>query len=233
MNKDIKIMIQLQDCWNKILYSKSEIEKSNNKIKEIKNEIVKKTGNLDKLKNEIKILKNTIKENEVDLAGFENKLKKLNERINFLKSEREVEAQNREIEKIKEDISGKEESLILLMDELDAKEKLLDQSEADLVSYRDMSKTEIEKMELKINEHGKIISNKQTDFDRTIENLSPSYKPKFLKLLNTKSGKAIGEIMNNICGSCNFQIPSFLTQESLKEENVVTCTNCGRFLYSN
>ncbi|HEY1405586.1 MAG TPA: hypothetical protein VF857_03165, partial [Spirochaetota bacterium] len=56
--------------------------------------------------------------------------------------------------------------------------------------------------------------------------------PKFSKLISGKPFKGIAAINNNTCGVCNYTIPASLVHESMKDDALALCTNCGRFIYS-
>ena len=71
-----------------------------------------------------------------------------------------------------------------------------------------------------------------SQYELLIKNLDSRVKPKFLKLISGKPFKAIAAVINNSCGACNFTIPSYLVYESMKDDALSTCTNCGRFIYS-
>ena len=224
-------MIEIQRFWDAVLKNRAEIDRCKKSISFWKNELSEFNTMVKNLKEKIKNLKGTIKSNEVDLSGLEDKCKKIESRKDLLKSERELDAQKAEFEKIKDECNQKEEVLINLMDELDADEGNLNKLNAELNEKDEQVKIDIKNLNLKINEFNSIITENLKNHENGLLNLLPVYKSKFEKLLNSKSGKAIGEVDGNICRSCNFEIPAYLAIESADDNKVVTCSNCGRYIF--
>jgi predicted nucleic acid-binding Zn-ribbon protein len=64
-----------------------------------------------------------------------------------------------------------------------------------------------------------------------LNQLPSMYKSKFVKMISSRDGKGVARVEGEICGSCNFKIPSFLAIEASKDDKVVNCTNCGKYIY--
>jgi len=233
MNKDIKIMIELQRYWGNILQADAEIDRCNKNITLWEKELTDKNGVLLKLNEEIKLLKNSIKQNELDLTEIDNRIKKLEERRLILKTEREVEALNHELEKFKTEGGDIEEILIGLMDDLDSKSDDSSNKQNELDEMNVQVESDIEKIKSKITGFQKDISDNQSRYDEMLPALSNVVKSRFEKMLKSKGGKGIGEVNGEICGSCNFQIPSSLAAEASHDDKLVVCSNCGRYIYKN
>lgn len=231
MNNDINIMIQLQNIWDKVLAGKDVIRRSENSIEFWKKNLNEKRAEVAKYEELLIKFKKNIKEKEIDLAELETHYAKTEERLKLVKSERELEAQKHEHEKIAADKDAKEELLINIMDELDETEKKLEKLKNELEESENQVDADIRELKSKIVKEENDINENQSEFDTLLEDLSPEYSSRFQKLLNSKNGRGVGKVEGDICSSCNFKIPASLATESSMDEKAVSCTNCGRFIY--
>jgi len=233
MNEQLKTMIQLQGYWDIILKNKESAEKLKKRIYDYHDDLKIKSGTIKEIINSIKNLRNKIKNHELDLAEKDAKYKKIIDRKEHIKSERELYAQKIEIEKLELQRNELENGLIDNFDELEALENSLTDTEKSYAGDEQIAKEEIEKLHTHIGLNEKKISDYEIKFNGIIDTILPPYRSKFLKLLQSKNGTAIGEINGEVCSCCNFQIPSYLVTEAGMSDKVVNCTNCGRFIYKS
>ncbi len=231
MNKDISIMIELQRYWDNILKGRSDIEKCEKSILFWKDRIKQKAGEILIMENIIKNIKVSTKNKETELSEIDEKMRKLEKRKEVIKNEKEMTALEHELNKIISDKDAIEEVLINAFDDLGQKETELNSQRAELREAEKQSIYDIKELEEKLKRFQESVRENQDFFDSNVSRLSPAVSTRFLKLIKSQNGKAIASISGEICGACNFQIPFNLIQDSLKESSIVTCTNCGRFLY--
>ena len=162
---------------------------------------------------------------------MDSRIKKLDERKKIVHNEKELHAVEKEIDVIKFDIGTLEEKIIVLMDELDGKNKTASELAQDLQERESIFDGDRNKMTQEITRHREIIRSYEEKFKVVLESLSPMYRSKFVKMLNSKEGRAIAQIYGEVCGSCNFQIPSFLAVDAADHNRITNCTNCGRYIY--
>ncbi|MFH0977347.1 MAG: C4-type zinc ribbon domain-containing protein [Spirochaetota bacterium] len=231
MNKDIKTMIDLQRYMDNILRGKNGIEKNEKSILYWKKEQEEKKKEILILEENIKELKITIKQKEIDLSEKEEQLKKLEKRKDIVKNEKEMTALEHEYSKVKADKDILENDTLEMMDFIEQKQSKCDLLDSDLNNFTKQFTLDIRNLEEKIEDLKKIITENQQNFDGCTDQLSPSVKAKFLKLIKSQNGKAISSIEGENCSICNFQVPFNVIQDLSKENMIVNCTNCGRFLY--
>ncbi|MBN2041320.1 MAG: hypothetical protein JW864_14865 [Spirochaetes bacterium] len=233
MNKDVKLMIELQEYWDIVLKERNNTLKNKSTITRINTGINLKIKNIKELETAIQGLKIKINENEVELSETDDHIKKLNSRKDQLKTEKEVKAIDNELEKAKKNRETLEENLITLYDDIEAKEQTLESLNSELDQLQNESETKISELNEIIINSGNMENVNTQKFEEKALELSPKVKARFLKFINSQNGKAIAKINGEICGACNFQVPFNLIQDLSKEDSIVTCTNCGRFIYTN
>jgi uncharacterized protein len=231
MNNDIKTMLDLQQYWDKILASRTAIEKASETIRSLEKDLAEIKNRLVSMHKNIMELKSSIKQQELTLSEMGSRTKKLEERKRIIQTEKELHAIEKEIDVIKFDIGNLEEKTLLIIDDLDGKEKeykVLEQSANEKGRRLDDEKN---KTAVETTRHDEIIKSNLDKFNLLIEELPSLYKSKFLKMINSRDGKGIARVEGEICGFCNFKIPAFLAIDASKDEKVVICTNCGKYIY--
>ncbi|PKL35144.1 MAG: hypothetical protein CVV44_23260 [Spirochaetae bacterium HGW-Spirochaetae-1] len=231
MNKDIKIMIELQRYWDNISLAKKEIERCSKNITYWENELAQKEKMLLKMSQDLKTGKADLREKELHLNELDDRIKKLESRRIQLKTEREMEALDNEMKKVKSDDEELEGHLLELMESLEIMENEILAEQTLLQEQKAETAKSVEKLNNDIQNYNSIVSSNKNSFDSLLPNLHASHQSRFTKLLQSKDGKAIGEVHGEICGTCNFQIPSQLAQDASSSVKTVSCTNCGRYIY--
>ncbi len=230
MSKDIPVMKELQYLRNNILDREAGIERSMSSKETYGKNLKKLEQELLLHENKLKSLKGEVKELELQLREVEEKATKLEGQFAQLKSQREIDAHNRELVELKSQSDGIETELIDKMENQDSLEAKISNIAKELEEKRvqvggDMKLLD-EKIEKLDGEKGEL----ESQFEEQSEKLSPSVKSRFLKLIKSKDGIAIAQASGEICGHCNCQIPSSLAS-SINKGELSNCTNCGRYLY--
>jgi uncharacterized protein len=231
MNSTIKLMIELQQYWDKVMSSRAAIDKINALNKTMEKVIAADRAALDVLNKKIKELKSAIKQNELTLSEMSGRIRKLEDRKKVIHTEKELHALEKEIDVIKFESGTLEEKTLSMMDDLDAREKELSALSLQADEKTRNHDAEKGKSSHEMVGHEEMIKTNTGKFDALAEQISALYKSKFLKMIKSRDGKGIARVEGEICGFCNFKIPSFLAIDASKEEKVVNCTNCGKFIY--
>jgi len=231
MNKDIKIMIELQAFWQVILQERKNIERFNKSIDFWKTELVGKKKTRTDIQSRIMELKNRQKTGELELHVSEEKIKKLEHKKTIIQTQKEFSAVDNEITTVRAEKNALEDSIIVLMDLIDTEEKTLASIDAELPAMEKQVGNDIEMLKSDIDKSEEIIKLNQAHFDALIKDLNPALQGKFSKLLNSKNGIAIAEVSGDVCTGCNFVIPAALTLDATKSDKTINCTNCGRYIY--
>jgi predicted nucleic acid-binding Zn-ribbon protein len=225
-------MIDLQKHMDEVLYYRKHIKDAQEKLEQIKADCASRERLAAREEEKLLSVKASIKSNELELSTADGRKAKLEERKYTLTTEREVEAVDRELNAAAALIGTCEESLISLMDESDACEKNIAQlktelSEAMTVLARAQAETDQQIKEWSASE-----DSHRTQYDMLLKNLNPRVQPKFSKLISVKPFKAVAPLHNSTCGACNCTIPAALAYETMKDDVLAVCSNCGRFIYS-
>lgn len=231
MNSDISRMIELQRFWDTVLRCREEIRKAGESIEYWKGRVDECTRRVASLAESIKLLKSSIGAREVDLATLEEKIARLEARKDSVKTEREAAAVQTELATATSERGALEEEILLHMEELESKNAALADAEKEAEEVREQSETDIAMLEERIGRFTAQMDEHRARFDEGVSNLSAAVRPKFLKLTGTGNGKAIVRIDGETCEGCRVKVPVHLAGDVSKQDKVISCSNCGRFIY--
>lgn len=231
MNTIIQPMIELQAIWDEVLKNRDSIDRNKKAIQFWKQKVSDCNNVYMLLENEIKKLKAYIKEHEIDLSQKDAHSKKLDERKLSVKTEKELLAIQHELDRINNERNTLEDDLLEKMDILGQKENecSIKKQEFDTVSVQ--SDKDIQMLNKEINELQKGIQKNEMQFEENLSSVTKEYQSKFRKLIQSKDGKAIVPLEDKNCGWCHFEIPVHLAIDISKGNSLISCTNCGKYLY--
>jgi uncharacterized protein len=135
------------------------------------------------------------------------------------------------MDKKKDEKNILEEKMINSMELIEDLENDLSLKSENLNDTRVQANNDIEMLKQRIETANAEEINTKSQFDKEIDDISPEYRSRFLKLTSAEQGKAIVPIKGEICQGCNFQVPVSIVMELGDNEKPVICTNCGRYIY--
>ncbi len=231
MNKDIVIMIELQRYWDNVLRGREEIDKGNAAIEYWMQRVRALEQQVAASSAEVMKIKNSIKQKEIDLEEKDAKAKKLEERKLLMKSEKELGALENEIKSLNVERGRLEEEILLLFDTLEAKNSGLAALTGEHKEALAQSEKDISMLRERIGRFTRAGEENKKLFDDVLSRLSAAVQSRFQKLTASGNGTAVAKVEGDTCGGCHFQIPAYLAIDAARDDKIVSCTNCGRFIY--
>ncbi len=232
MNNDIALMIELQRYWSNVLQGTADIEKTRKAILYWGDRVRDGEKTLSDLDEAIKKTKIEIQRKEMELADLDAKAKKLDDRTNQVSSEKEMTAVRNELNAVNDARGKVEEEAIRLMDSVEEKSGSRKKAADELQETASQAEKDIATMRERIARFEMLTDENRNNYDASVAKLSPAVKSRFQKLLSSGIGIAIAKVEGETCGACHFQIPAYLISDASKNDKIVNCTNCGRFIYS-
>lgn len=231
MNKDVLEMIALQRLWDKKIKLESEISHHEKSVNFWENKLKQLYDEISRLKEQIKKTEIDMRTNEKKLYELEEKISKLQKRRDIIKTEKELSALEKEINTLIEEKDKIETVAIEAMDTIAQLKALCTEKETELAKSEPQIQNDITYLQNKILECTHSLNELIAQFNTKLSALSPDVKLKFEKIIKSKDGKAIAAIEENACSACHTIIPLDIVAQATKNDKVINCTNCGRFLY--
>jgi predicted nucleic acid-binding Zn-ribbon protein len=229
----LDILIKLQEIDAQIYRLNAEKRKKPQVLAQLKEDFQSKATGVKKAEEKFTALQLKKKEKEGSLQVKEDNIKKLQGQLYQIKTNKEYTAMQKEIEGHKVDKSVAEDEILALMEEIDnakkeiAKEKeILFQEEIKIKEQEKQVSLELEEIERKLKE-----------FDAQRQTITPQVNAdalkKYDKILLSKGGLAIAQVVNGSCQGCYMHLPPQMINEIRIKEKFILCENCNRFLYTN
>lgn len=231
MNKELQLLIALQEKDNVLNKLKENAAAIPKKIEEIAAAINNNKSEIDNLKNNTKKLLMARKEKEIELETAENEIKKHNMELNSVKSNEAYKALVSEIDKCKSTKQILEEEILQNMEETDLESKKSKEEEAkfkgqeaSILAKAEELKKELEKANLEIEAH----ENERNIF---IKDIPEAYLSKYEHIKEGSQGIAIVPIEEDICGGCFITLRPQIINQVCKAHDIIYCDSCSRILY--
>ena len=231
MNNNLKQLIELQRIDSRLLSIAELRGDLPVKVEELTNELSQIKKDFDKNEERVVNIATDIKKESNTIEDSTGKLEKLKNQLYLVKSNKEYDALNFEIDHLKESIS-KSEMIILELEEekeninkssesqkneIDDATKMLDEKNTELQST--MSKTEQEE------------SNLNKDRITVVDKIEERFVSTYNRLRKTKDGLGVMNILSNACGACYTQLPRQTVIEVKESIEIISCPNCSTYLF--
>lgn len=231
MREDIKKLLELQkldniyDDINRRLIELPElIEEENNKALRYEEEV-------NTAKKELTELNLKLKDKEIKLLQTEEIIKKHTEQLNSLKSNEAYSKMQEELKQEKTQIDEIENEILNLYDEIDSQQLKIKDLEVQLKDRKNNIKEKQDEYRQRIEDLKKNKDEVEQLIVPVKEKITDNLLNLYEKIRKLRGGTTLVEVNNSSCGGCHLQLPPQIVNEIIKEEEIVRCENCSRFLY--
>lgn len=172
-----------------------------------------------------------MKDLELSIAYNKNHIDKYQEQLFKIKNNKEYTALLHEMKKIEADISLQEDEMLVYMEEAEEEDQKLDGTRADLeIAKKKYRKNESEARDL-ISLLEKDIEGKKEEKKKEASLLDPDIYETYEIIFSRKPDRAVVKVVNGTCGGCNMELTSQVLNELHRNDSLLQCETCGRFLY--
>jgi len=231
MDEQLTLLIQLQEIDAKLRTLVEQKKRLPEVLAEFERRRAANKANLEQGKENIQIAQKNKRDRDADLEVEVQKVEKLKARTAEIKNNKEYQALLKEIEAAEQANKAIEDDILGLMEKIDAAstgiiaaEKRAQEEEEALQAEQKKIEAEFAKTEKEL----KAIEQSRQDF---VVRIQPVAYARYQKLIVTKAGVAITEVRGESCSGCYMSIPPQVFVNVKKNENIITCPNCGRILY--
>ena len=228
----LKKLVELQHIDSEIFNIQHQLKEKPALVEELKNQFESTKVRLTGLQEKAKQVEVTRKGFETDLKSKEDDIAKANTVLNTLKTNKEYQAKQTEIESIKADMSLIEEDILNSYDETDVFK--------DEIAEEQKKVVEEEKIFLakknEVNEDVKVLEDRAKVCDAQKKDTASSIDKSYLSLYeriqgNKEDGLAIVQLLNNSCLGCNINVTQQQINAAKMSGDLVFCEMCARILY--
>jgi len=186
---------------------------------------------LDKKKAGLDAVVKTIKELELEIQTTDDRIKKSNDTLRHVKTDKEYQVLQREIDNNKKRLERMENELLKKFEEKDAQEQIVQEQINDLEQATAKTRSDQAAIDQKCEDDRELLET----YKQQREDIGASLSPEFLKVFNeiseSSGGLAVVEVRNAVCRGCFMNIPPQLYIEVQRGKDLILCPQCNRILF--
>jgi uncharacterized protein len=229
--KDLHLLIDLQKLDTQMLASRLRINAAPAHIAADESVYKQAQKTLESVDQRKLALEKKKKDKEREIDDLLAKIEKMKSRAAEIKTNKEYQANLKEIESFESQISSTEDELLVIMEALDTASK---EAAAEKLKF-EKAKAEAEAIG---KERAREISGAEQELEtlkakrkELTDNIDPAFYTQYMNLLKKCRGLAVAEVIKEICQGCHMNIPPQLFVRIKNEEDLFECPQCGRILY--
>jgi len=230
MKETLDILFRLQKLDDEI----DALEKEKAKIPVDKEEIGGKVKEMEeaiqKIKEESLDVAKLRDEEEIDLKQIGEQISRFQSQLYQVKTNREYESLQHEIDALKEKSSKIEDKILELLENTERIAAAAAEEEKNLGEYRVEAGKNIAELEARDRQLAEQLAAKRSEREKLIVDIDRALLARYDRIREKKAGMAVAVVRNGACGGCFRHIPPQETQELKKMERIVTCEGCGRII---
>jgi predicted nucleic acid-binding Zn-ribbon protein len=230
MNGDLELLLKLQN----IDYDLGELERSKEYIPDmmenLKREIDDSEGKHKMTTEALETARLEQKDVDLQLQEGQAKLKKLQQRMMDIKTNKEYDALVSEIDQIKENISELETRAVELLEAIEQYEKELEGLNGQVSNIKKINSQQLSSLQEQIDSVGTKIQSKEKERQELVSQVSKRVIMTYDRIRKGKGGAAVVAVKKRACGACYKALPPQKIQEIKLAERIITCDSCGRML---
>jgi len=233
MEESLDLLIELQAVDSKLLdleISKGDLPKM---VKDFEERISKLDVQIEQLNKKLGETQKIRRQTEGQIKLEEEKLKKYQNQLYDVTTNREYDAITQEIENEKNLIENLETKILEYITIEEETEKSL----AELKNERDTLLNELSEKKKELDEVLKSSEKEELKLkherEKIVVRLKKPLLNQYLKIKNAKNGLAVVPVTRNACGGCFKSIPPQKIVEIRKRDRIIFCEICGRILVWN
>lgn len=230
MNSDLQRLIELEKVDREVARLSDEVAALPKRVAAIEEKLAEHKTAVEKAKGRIKGNESSRRQLETDIKGFQEKIVKYRSQSSSVKTNDEYRALMHEVEFAEKQIGGCEDKILELMISLENEEKALKQAEAELKA--EAADVEKEKAEARVRtaEDEKLLAGLKEKRMALRSGVNESSLAHYDRVMRQRKS-AISEARDQKCLACFVMLRPQTWQEIRTNEQIVTCSSCGRILY--
>jgi hypothetical protein len=232
VNEEVILMIRLQELDTEIVFLRREKTEIPVRIAELNDEIAALTDLLAHEQERALGLEKEKRNKESGLKDEEERLANSEKKLNEVKTNKEYQAAQKEMEEHRIQNSLLEEQILLVMDQLDALKTEIAKKSEELADSTRVIHEEIEKLTTRSAAVEDQVTQKVTARTKIVKELNSSFLSTYERLMKTfRNEPVLVKVKKGVCNGCYMNLPPQFFNELLRDRDIKTCPNCARLIY--
>ena len=231
MREQIGRVVQLQEIEIKINKIKSVLEVIPGKISSLDKEIWDAEQDMEIKKSLVDELRKKYRLNESDYQSNLSMLRKSQEKLAAVKTNKEYQSILKEIDDIKAKNSLVEDEMLKSLDVIETTERETVTLKKEFLEIKDRIDREKEIIKEKIGKSETDLAELDEERSSVAKNIDKEIMSKFNIVKGLTKGTAIAPVLDSICRGCNMNIPPQMYNDLQRFDSIKFCPPCQRIIY--
>ena len=231
MDQELKKLISLQSVDDKIRDIESlsgdlpnRVENKESQLTIIKEKLEINNEKIDTLEKESRKLSSEIEDQQA-------KLNKYKDQLFLVKTNKEYDALNNEIDHLKGTVSDSEDSLLTMQAEIESENEIKKVNETDIAELSESLETDKKHLDGALSDSKGELEELNSSRKAIANDISNSFLSKYNQLQSTR-GSGVASLNGNCCGGCYSTLPPQMVIEIQSNDVIHTCPSCSMFMFS-
>jgi len=227
----IEKLLILQDRDQRILRLRGELGHLEPERQMFQTRAAGAQASLDQAKLRVKQIESDRKALELEVEGKKQLITRYaNQQLQTRKNE-EYRALAHEIETCNQDIFKIEDREIELMEQAEAAQKQTTQATQAANDARKLMESQLAQLADREQNLKQELATLEANRQELAAAVDESTRARYERLTRSKGERVVVGVQHGVCGGCHMRLPPQLLVECQAQQEVVTCSNCGRILY--
>lgn len=225
----LKKLQKIDIMLSKIDVTRSEVPK---KLQRLEKDQARRGQQLEKEKQTVERLNEERRKKELKLKGEIDRLRKSQEKLHSVKTNREYHAALKEIEDINTGTSELETEILICMEEADTLKKRLTEQEIENQRWNEEFEKQRKEFQCEVDRSDEESVQLQRQRKEMLDQIEPFLISKYELIRERRQGLAVVPIVNGLCQGCNINLPPQQFIELQKSgDTLINCPFCNRIIY--
>jgi predicted nucleic acid-binding Zn-ribbon protein len=232
MSPDLERLIQLQNLESAIEEARRRVAAHPQRVQDADTRLSQAKGIVDDAKQRLKASQELRREQEKDAATFQTRLSKFKDQLSAVKTNREYQAMQVEIETAQKELGIVEEKVLERMMEADALAAEIKKAEQALAVQQKEVEAEKKAMAEELATVETALSQATEQRATVIAAMEPRLVALFDQVARARKGIAICiATRDGLCSACHVRLRPQVFQEVRRNDAIIQCFSCNRILY--
>ena len=231
MEPNLERLIRLQEYCLAIEEQAKKLSAMPARIQDLEQSLARHRADVAKTRDELAESQKLRRKLEGDLQAIETKIGKYQGQLMEVKTNKEYTAMLHEIETVKEERSSIETRILQSMDAGEAVEEGIRQKEAALALEQERVAAGVTSLKQEEREAADRKATLEGEKARLESELAPELVAEFNRVARVRGGVAVARVVDGLCQGCSVRIQPRVLQQIRRNEGLLRCDSCKRFLY--
>lgn len=231
MNEQLKILIELQTVDGRREELQSRLATIPGQLEHLRSGYRREQQALDDIKASLEAITKERRTAERELETQEEKIRKLKEQQFMVKSNKEFQTMNHEIQVMENKKGSLEETILLMMEMAGDAEKKIKAQEKGLVQEKEVFQGDeqtLQEVEASLTAE---LAEANRERELILGRVTPENLHTYSRIREFRHGKAVAGVIEGICQGCSIALRPQKYQEVKSNEEILTCDECKRIIY--